>query len=64
MHQIQYGFLNLKGIIFVFLDGDDKFSNLKLNNLSKIFYQTKNKIIQDVPSFFQIISKKKVKLNL
>ena len=53
------GFLNLKENIYVYLDGDDKFSNLKLNNLSKIFGQTKNKIVQDVPSLFSNTFQKK-----
>ena len=63
MYQIQYGFLKSKGKYICLLDGDDKFSNLKLSNLSKIFGQTKNKIVQDVPFLFSKTFKKKVKLN-
>ena len=37
MYQIQYGFFKSKGKYICLLDGDDKFSNLKLSNLSKIF---------------------------
>ena len=59
MYQIQYGFFKSKGKYICLLDGDDKFSNLKLNNLSKIFSQTKTKIIQDVPSLFSDTFKKK-----
>ena len=64
MYQIQYGFFKSKGKYICLLDGDDKFSNLKLNNLSKIFGQTKNKIIQDVPSLFSDNFKKKAKIKL
>ena len=62
MHQIQYGFSKSKGKYICLLDGDDKFSNLKLNNLSKIFGQTKNKIVQDVPYLFSNTFKKKSKI--
>jgi len=64
MYQIQYGFFKSKGKYICLLDGDDKFSNLKLNNLSKIFGQTKNKIIQDVPYLFSKTFKKKSKIKL
>ena len=62
MYQIQYGFFKSKGKYICLLDGDDKFSNLKLNYLSKIFSQTKTKIIQDVPSLFSNTFKKKAKI--
>ena len=62
MYQIQYGFLKSTGRYICLLDGDDKFSNLKLNNLSKIFGQTKNKIIQDVPFLFSSTFKKESKI--
>ena len=62
MYQIQYGFFKSKGKYICLLDGDDKFSNIKLNNLSKIFSQTKNKIIQDVPTLFSNTFKKKAKI--
>ena len=62
MYQIQYGFFKSKGKYICLLDGDDKFSNLKLNNLSKIFGQTKNKIVQDVPYLFSNTFKKKSKI--
>ena len=52
MYQIQFGFLKSKGKYICLLDGDDKFSNLKLNNLSKKLGQTKTTIIQDVPILF------------
>ena len=64
MYQIQYGFFKSKGKYICLLDGDDKFSNLKLNNLSKVFGQTKNKIVQDVPSLFSNTFKKKGKIKL
>ena len=62
MYQIQYGFFKSKGKYICLLDGDDKFSNLKLNNLSKKLGQTKTKIIQDVPILFSNTFKKKVKI--
>ncbi len=62
MYQIQYGFFKSKGQYICLLDGDDKFSNLKLNNLSKIFSQAKNKIVQDVPTLFSSDLKKKVQI--
>ena len=62
MYQIQYGFFKSKGKYICLLDGDDRFSNLKLNNLSKIFGHTKNKIVQDVPTLFSNTFKKKVKI--
>ena len=49
MYQIQFGFRKSKGKFICLLDGDDKFSNLKLYRLSKIFKQTNVKIIQDIP---------------
>ena len=64
MHQIQYGFFKSKGKYICLLDGDDKFSNLKLNNLSKIFGQTKTKVIQDVPYIFSNTFKKKAKIKI
>ena len=64
MYQIQYGFFKSKGKYICLLDGDDKFSNLKLSNLSKIFGQTKNKIVQDVPFLFSKTFKKKSKIKL
>ena len=64
MYQIQYGFSKSKGKYICLLDGDDKFSNLKLNSLWKIFGHTKNKIVQDVPSLFSSTFKKKGKIKL
>jgi len=62
MYQIQYGFSKSKGKFICLLDGDDKFSSLKLHNLSKTFCQTKNKIIQDVPFLFSNNFKKESKI--
>ncbi len=52
MYQIQYGFLKSKGRFICLLDGDDKFSDLKLSRLSKLLKKSKTKIIQDVPILF------------
>ena len=52
MHQILYGFKKSKGKYICLLDGDDKFSTLKLKNLSLILNQNKREVIQDIPIFF------------
>ena len=52
MYQIQYGFFKSKGKYICLLDGDDKFSNLKLSKISRILSQTNAKIIQDIPILF------------
>jgi len=62
MYQIQYGFSKSKGKFICLLDGDDKFSYLKLHSLSKLFCQTKNLIVQDVPFLFSNNFKKESKI--
>ena len=62
MYQIQYGFSKSRGKFICLLDGDDKFSSLKLHNLSKLFCQTKNLIVQDIPILFSNSFKKKSKI--
>ena len=52
MYQIEFGFKKSKGKFICLLDGDDKFSNLKLYKISKMLKQTNIKIIQDIPILF------------
>ena len=52
MYQIEFGLKKSKGRFICLLDGDDKFSNLKLYKISKMFNQTNIKIIQDIPILF------------
>ena len=52
MNQIEFGFKKSKGRFICLLDGDDKFSNLKLSMISKIFRQKNIKIVQDIPILF------------
>jgi len=52
MFQIEFGLKKSKGRFICLLDGDDKFSNLKLYKLSRIINQTNIKIIQDIPIIF------------
>ena len=52
MHQIEFGFKKSKGRFICLLDGDDKFSNLKLSKISRILGQTNIQIIQDIPILF------------
>ena len=52
MHQIKFGLRKSKGKYICLLDGDDKFSSLKLPKISKMFSQSSIKIIQDIPILF------------
>ena len=52
MYQIKFGLRKSKGKYICLLDGDDKFSNLKLVKISKMFSQSSIKIIQDIPILF------------
>ncbi len=61
MYQIYYGFKKSRGKFICLLDGDDKFSVLKLKNLSSIFNDTKNELIQDTPTLFLNNKKKRLK---
>ena len=62
MYQIEFGLKKSKGRFICLLDGDDKFSNLKLYKISKIFKQTNIKIIQDIPILFSKDFYKKSKI--
>ena len=59
MHQIRYGFKKSKGKYICLLDGDDRFSSLKLFTIFKKFKKSKIQIIQDIPILFSKDSKKK-----
>ena len=52
MYQIEFGLKKSKGKFICLLDGDDKFSNMKLYKISKMFNQTNINIIQDIPILF------------
>ena len=52
MHQIRYGFKKSRGRYICLLDGDDKFSSLKLTTIFKKFKKSKIQIIQDIPILF------------
>ena len=52
MYQIKYGFKKSRGRYICLLDGDDKFSNLKLIKIFKKFRKSKIQIIQDIPILF------------
>ncbi len=52
MYQIEFGLKKSKGKFICLLDGDDRFSNLKLYKISKMLKQTNIKIIQDIPILF------------
>ena len=52
MYQIQYGFKKSKGKYICLLDGDDKFSKLKLFTLIKKYKKSKTQVIQDIPILF------------
>ena len=52
MYQIKYGFKKSRGKYICLLDGDDKFSSLKLTTIFKKFKKSKIQIIQDIPILF------------
>ena len=59
MYQIRYGFKKSRGKYICLLDGDDKFSSLKLTTIFKKFEKSKIEITQDVPTLFSKDFKKK-----
>ncbi len=61
MYQVYYGFKKSRGKYICLLDGDDKFSPLKLKNLSSQFNDTKDELVQDTPILFWHNSKQKLK---